>query len=97
MNFQAKEYLLPCLNKKLFGVDCLGCGLQRSALHVLKGEFGEAFKMYPAIFTLIVLALFILVNWKYSFKNGRKIILTLATINILIIVVSYIVKMNQLF
>jgi len=97
MNFQAKEYLLPCLNKKLFGVDCLGCGLQRSVLHVLKGEFGEAFKMYPAIFTLIILALFILVNWKYSFKNGRKIILTLATINILIIVVSYIIKMNQLF
>jgi uncharacterized membrane protein len=97
MNFQAKEYLLPCLNKKLFGVDCLGCGLQRSVLHVLKGEFGEAFKMYPAIFTLILLALFILVNWKYSFKNGRKIILTLATINILIIVVSYIIKMNQLF
>jgi hypothetical protein len=97
MSFQAKEYLLPCLNKKLFGFDCLGCGLQRSVLHVLKGEFGEAFKIYPAIFTLILLALFILINWKYSFKNGRKIILTLAAINILIIVVSYIIKMNQLF
>ena len=97
MPFQANDYMLPCLNKKLFGVDCLGCGLQRSLLHILKGEFAEAFKMYPAIFTIIILVVFILINWKYKFKNGRKIILTLATVNVLIIVISYIIKMNQLF
>ena len=45
MPFQAKEYMLPCLNKKLFGFDCLGCGMQRSLLFISKGEFIEAFKI----------------------------------------------------
>ncbi|MBL4604087.1 MAG: DUF2752 domain-containing protein, partial [Flavobacteriaceae bacterium] len=40
--------MLPCYSKQLFGVDCLGCGLQRSFILLTKGEFIEAFKMYPA-------------------------------------------------
>jgi len=98
MPFQEEEeYMLPCLNKKLFGVDCLGCGMQRAIALILKGDFIEAFKMYPAIYTIIILAIFALFHLKFKYKNGRKIILTLAAVNILIIVVSYIIKMNQLF
>jgi hypothetical protein len=91
---QTENYLLPCLNKKLFGVDCMGCGFQRSIMHLLHGEFAEAFNMYPAIYTLLIFGVFALLNWKYKFKNGRKIILILTTLNILIIVISYIIKMN---
>ena len=93
---QAEDYMLPCLNKKMFGIDCLGCGMQRALMLLLKGEFVEAFKMYPAIYTLIILALFILVNFKMKFKNSKRIIITLAAINIVIIVVSYVIKMNNL-
>jgi hypothetical protein len=95
MSFQTEEYMLPCLNKKLFGVECFGCGFQRSFFHLIKGEFTEAFLLYPAIYTLIIFLLFVLLNLKFKFKNARKIILTLATINILIIVISYIIKMNS--
>lgn len=91
-----ENYLIPCLNKKMFGVDCLGCGVQRALVLISKGEFVEAFKMYPAIYTLILLALFALVHLKKKFKNGKRIILTLAIINMIIIVTSYILKMNQL-
>tara|TARA_R110002124_G_scaffold83048_1_gene217689 strand:- start:3730 stop:4017 length:288 start_codon:yes stop_codon:yes gene_type:complete len=94
MYLQAEDYMIPCLNKKLFGVECLGCGFQRAFLFLLKGDFVEAFKMYPAIYTLLILGVFALLNWKYKFKNSRKIILTLAILNILIIVISYIIKMN---
>jgi hypothetical protein len=97
MYLQTEDYLLPCLNKKLFGVDCLGCGFQRAFLFLLKGDFVEAFKMYPAIYTLLILGVFALLHWKYTFKNGRKILITLAVLNILIIVISYFIKMNQLF
>lgn len=94
--FQTDEYMLPCLNKKLFGVDCLGCGIQRSLALIVKGEFVEAFKMYPAIYTLIILLLFVLINFKLKFKNAKRIILTLVIINVVIIITSYILKMNHL-
>ena len=68
---QAEDYMLPCLNKKMFGIDCLGCGMQRAFVLLFRGEFVEAFKMYPAIYTLIILALFILVNFKMKFKKSK--------------------------
>ncbi|WP_275316626.1 DUF2752 domain-containing protein [Tenacibaculum bernardetii] len=96
MYLQLEEYMLPCLNKKLFGVDCLGCGIQRALSLLIHGEFIAAFKMYPAIYTLLILAFFIVINFFYKVKNGQKIIFTLAVINVLIIVISYSIKINQL-
>lgn len=95
MFLSLEDYLLPCLNKKMFGIDCLGCGIQRSIIHLINGEFTKAYYMYPAIYTLILLAVFLLLNIKYKFKNSRKIIITLATINVLIIVISYFIKMQK--
>lgn len=91
-----EDYMLPCVNKKIFGIECPGCGMQRSIAHLLRGEFTEAFHMYPAIYTLILLATFFILNKKYSFKHGSKIILTLAIINGLVILISYLHKMNLL-
>lgn len=53
-----EEHMLPCMNKQLFGVECPGCGTQRAIAFLLEGEFWEAFKMFPAIYTL---ALFFIV------------------------------------
>ena len=58
-----EKYMLPCLNKKLFGFDCMGCGIQRSAVLVTKGEFTEAFIMYPAIYSLGALFICIVLNF----------------------------------
>lgn len=94
---QVEDYMLPCVNKKFFGIDCPGCGVQRSLIHVIKGEFIEAFHMYPAIFTLIILGVFMILNKRFKFKFGKKIILTLAIVNVAIIAISYIIKMNTIF
>lgn len=94
---QAEDAMLPCLNKQLFGVECLGCGIQRAFLLLIQGDFVAAFKMYPAIYTLLLLAIFGLFHLRFKFKRGRKIILTLVTINLLIIIVSYFIKMDHLF
>lgn len=97
LEFNIQDYLLPCLNKKFFGIDCPGCGIQRSIVHLVKGEFTEAFYLYPAILTLVLLFAFILINKKLKLKHASKIIFTLAIINVLIISISYIIKMNFIF
>ena len=91
------DFLLPCLNKSLFGIDCLGCGFQRAFMLLIRGEFILAFKMYPAIYTLLLFGLFLLINKKRKFKNSRKIIVTFAIINVLIIIISYYIKMKSIF
>ncbi len=87
-----EEYMLPCLNKKLFGLDCMGCGMQRSIVLIFKGEFIQAFNMYPAIYTLLLLFIVISYNFFYNFKQSSRIILILSIINGLIIVFNFIFK-----
>ena len=88
-----EDYMIPCLNKKLFGFECLGCGLQRSLVLLWQGDFIEAFKMYPAIFTLIPLFIIIGINIFYKFKYSNKIINVLAIISVTTIIINYIIKL----
>lgn len=90
-----EDYMLPCLNKQLFGIECLGCGIQRAAALLYKGEFIAAFKTYPAIYSLIVLVLFLLVNLAVKFKYSSPIKIFLIVANVLIIVISYSIKMSK--
>lgn len=92
-----EEFMLPCLNKQLFGVDCAGCGAQRAFLMVLQGEFLAALKLYPAIYSLLVLLFFLVFNLFLKFKNDWLIKIGLIILNALIIFTSYIYKMSYLF
>ena len=87
-----EEYMLPCMNKKYLGVECMGCGIQRAILHLVRGEFIEAFMMYPAIYPLIGLLGFLIVNHFRSIKYANFIIPALAIITVGTIFTSYIIK-----
>lgn len=89
-----EDYMVTCLNKKLFGFDCLGCGGQRAVFYLFQGDFIAAFKMYPAIYTLIPLFLFIGANFFYKIKHGNKIINILAIASVAIIIINFIIKLT---
>ncbi len=89
--------MLPCLNKKLFGIDCLGCGLQRSLLFLIKGDFIKAFHMYPAVYPLLILLLFLGLNFFYTFRYDSYLKMFLIVLTVLTIIVSYIIKMKIFF
>jgi len=76
----------------MLNMECMGCGLQRSVVFLFKGHFLEAFKMYPAIYTLIPLFLIIGVSFFYKFKKVNKIINILSILSISIIIISFIIK-----
>ena len=84
---------LPCFYKSVFGVECPGCGMQRAFIALLRGEFVESFKLYPALFPTIVMLVFLVVHLFYHLKNGAKILVSLFVCDVIIIVVSYICKL----
>ncbi|WP_339625649.1 DUF2752 domain-containing protein [uncultured Winogradskyella sp.] len=88
-----EDYMLPCLNKKILGFECMGCGIQRSVALLTKGQLTEAFIMYPAIYTLIAMFAFILVNSFKHYKYGTKIITILAIVNVIIIISNFLFKL----
>ncbi len=87
-----EDYMLPCLNKKLLGFECMGCGLQRSFSLMFHGNFVEAFYMYPAVYSLILLFLAIGINIFFKFKHSNKIIGALAIITVATIIISFTIK-----
>ena len=86
-----EKNLLPCYWKKL-GLECLGCGMQRSVIHMLRGEFAEAFFQYPAIYSLLAMGAFLLLHLKYQFAKGHKVLLWLFMFNLFLILGNYIWK-----
>ncbi|MCX2837293.1 DUF2752 domain-containing protein [Salinimicrobium sp. MT39] len=91
-----EEFMLPCLNKQLFGIDCLGCGAQRALVLVLQGEFSAAFKMFPAIYPILILLLFLVTNLFYKFKGDWYIKAGLIVVSAAVIIGAYIYKMSFL-
>ncbi len=92
---RAEDYMIPCMNKSLFGVECMGCGTQRSLLLLSKGEFIEAFYMFPPIYTTILFFLILGLNFIDKSRNYHKIIISLAILNAVVMIISYIYKQTN--
>jgi dolichyl-phosphate-mannose--protein O-mannosyl transferase len=91
-----EKYMLPCLNKKFFGFDCPGCGLQRAAQFLLEGEFTKALHIFPAIYTTILLFAFLALQLLDKSRNYQKFIIITALINVMVVIIAYIYKMTQI-
>lgn len=89
----AEKYMLPCLTKQVLGFDCPGCGLQRSFMLLLKGDLIGAFQMYPAIFTLIPLALVLIGNKFFNLKYSGQLTIALSISSVALILINYIIKL----
>lgn len=87
-----EKYMIPCLSKLLFGVECLGCGFQRAFLLLLKGDFIAAFKMYPAIYSTLLFLTIVGIQLLNKNKNYKKLIILLAVINGIFMIAGYFYK-----
>jgi Protein of unknown function (DUF2752) len=88
-----EAHQLPCLFKAVTHFDCPGCGIQRSFILLIKGDFTESFLVYPALLPIILLFTFLILQVTLKIKNGAAI-LKFAYIFIAgIILVSYIYKL----
>jgi hypothetical protein len=86
-----ENHMLSCQWKEL-GIECMGCGFQRSVIYLLKGEFLSAFVTYPAIYSLLLMVGFMLLHLKFNFDRGHLVLKWMFITNVVIIAVSYIIK-----
>lgn len=88
-----EEFMIPCLSKKFFGIDCFGCGIQRAIVLLFKGEFKGAFYIYPAIYPMLFFGGFLALSFIDKSRNYHKIIVTFGVVTSLIMVVYYFYKL----
>src|ERR1700733_4148884 len=92
-----QNHLIPCPFKRLTGVDCPGCGFQRSIIALVRGNFNESFHLYPAAIPLLLTTGFVIVAIKCNIDNRHIIKKVLYIITGSIIMISYIYKMYNLY
>lgn len=90
-----EDFMIPCMSKQLFGLDCPGCGMQRSVALLFRGDFAEAFHMFPAIYTTIPLFIFIGLHFVDKRRNYTKLIIPFAIVNAVIMITAYFYKLTQ--
>lgn len=81
-----------CMYKKFLGIECPGCGMQRSLIALLKGNLCESLQLFPALIPLLLMFVFLTLHLKFQFKHGARILIFWFVINTIIIIVSYIQK-----
>ena len=87
-----ESFMIPCISKTLFGLECLGCGFQRALLLLVQGNYRAAFEMYPAIYSSLILAFFIGLHYIDTKRNYKSVLLTFVTITILFMIGGYYYK-----
>jgi len=93
-----KHHLLTCPSKHFFQVDCFGCGLQRSIVALLQGDFTTSFRLYPATIPMLFCLIFTALHVKFKFKHGASIIKMTFIFTSSVIIIFYVYKLltNQL-
>ncbi len=89
--------MLPCGLKKLTGIDCPGCGFQRSAASLLKGDLTASFEFYPPLILVFALFLLLIIHLIFNLKNGAALLKWTFIGTALSILINYIFKMTNLF
>ena len=88
-----ESHMLPCFYKKYIGIDCPGCGMQRSVVELLKGNFAESFHLFPALLPILFMVVFLGVHLVFRFEKGGTWLKYIFIGVTVIITVSYISKL----
>lgn len=85
-----------CSFKDHFGIDCPGCGLQRSIIELLKGNLLESIYLCPALLPIIAMFAYLALHLIFRFRHGALILKIMFILNISIISFHYIFKLITL-
>jgi hypothetical protein len=82
-----------CTFRDHFGIDCPGCGLQRSILELLKGNLLESIYLYPALLLILAMFAYLALHLAFKFRNGAFILKTMFIVNFCLISLNYLYKL----
>lgn len=93
------RHLLDCPVKKLTGIDCPGCGMQRSILSLLRFDLAGSWRVYPPGIFICATVVFLVLHLFFRFRQGAFILKLLYIVSAIAIVANYTYKIitHQLY
>jgi hypothetical protein len=88
-----EAHMGTCAFVKYLNIECPGCGIQRAFIALLKGEFAHSIRLFPALIPYITTILLLVIQVIFQFKKGAYIIMYSFIISVIIMTISYIIKL----
>lgn len=85
-----------CPSRELLGLPCPGCGLTRSILLILRGQWAESWQLQPFGYAWLALAMVFILD-RYVFETRQRLWMGLLTVICIGMVVLYGYRMATLF
>lgn len=86
------QHQVACPLKKYLDITCPGCGMQRSLIALLNGDFKTSFSLHPVTIPLLAFFLYAILHLIFRYKNGNKVIIYFYLFVTVLIVTNYIYK-----
>lgn len=81
-----------CMWKAYLGIECPGCGMQRSFISLLKGNIIESIHLYPALFPILIMLIVLCLHLKFDFKYGARFLIINFIFTASTMIISYLIK-----
>lgn len=85
--------MLTCHWKATFGVECMGCGFQRSILALLEGDFLTSITLFPATIPLLFTFFYTIAHLIFKYKKGARNIVILFSFSAFLMLSNFIYKL----
>jgi len=93
-----QNHLIPCPFKYLTGIDCPGCGFQRSVIALMHGDLNKSLSLYPAAIPLILLSIYVAADGFFKLDNSKNMLKKTLFMTVgLLIIGSYCYKMWHIY
>ncbi len=93
-----QDHLLKCPFKYLTGIDCPGCGFQRSVLALINGDLHKSLSLYPSTIPLLIFFSYAIADGIFKLDTKNQVIKKTGFILIgSLILVTYAIKMWGLY
>jgi len=93
-----QNHLLPCPFKYVTGIDCPGCGFQRSVLALMQGNLHQSFIIYPPAIPLLAFFAYGMADKYFKLDTSKNVVKkTLFVFIGSIVLISYGIKMWGLY
>lgn len=91
-------HLIPCPFKYFTGIDCPGCGFQRSVLALVHGDLHESFLLYPPAIPLLLFFVYGIADGFFKLDTKKEVVKkTLFIVIGSMVMISYIFKLYYLY
>lgn len=92
-----EAHYATCSMKYATGIDCPGCGMQRSLHALLEGNILSSIYYFPALIPLMIMFAYLFLHLFFKFENGAKALIIIFSINAFIILTNFLIKLLPLF